>query len=64
MPELAVLDDLVDLMSTDELGFDPRCTESIGLAVDVRLSILNESRELEPEPGLELSWPEMAVEST
>ena len=54
-PEMAMVDNFVDLMPTDEVRCDPRCLMRLGLLVAVKLSMVSESKEyeLETEPGPE-----------
>ena len=54
-PEMAVVDNFVDLMPTDEVRCDPRCLIRLGLLVAVKLSMVSESKEceLETETGPE-----------
>ena len=59
-----MVDNLVDLLPTDQLKFDPRCMLSLGLVVAVEFSTLNASRDSAREPGPEpvpepeISWPQ------
>ena len=54
-PEMAVVDNFVDLMPTDEVRCDPCCMMRLGLLVAVKLSMVSESKEceLETETGPE-----------
>lgn len=60
-PEMVVVDNLVDLIPTDRLKFDPRCMLSIGLVVALELSMFAASKDSAHEPCPEpVSEPEIS----